>query len=145
MRCQWDQQGCPDTVSAVGARVAIAGLNIDGASATLAIRGTATSRRGDVGSVKSALLVLLSALSLSAYVSYAPAPLRPSAMAAEPRTRTLDLEQVREEVASIAPDARWSGPCLDRLALFAVALLNSRSIAAARAGIQSAQDRDGSI
>jgi len=89
--------------------------------------------------VKSALLVLLSALSLSACVSYAPAPLRPSAMGAEPRTRTLDLEQVRTEVASIAPNAGWSGPRLDRLALFAIALLNSRDIAAARAGIESAR------
>jgi len=89
--------------------------------------------------VKSALLVLLSALSLSACVSYAPAPLRPSAMGAEPRTRTLDLEQVRTEVASIAPNAGWSGPRLDRLALFAIALLNSRDIAAARAGVESAR------
>lgn len=89
--------------------------------------------------MKSTLTVLLSALSLSACASYAAAPMVPSAFAAEARTRTLNLEQVRERVASIAPDAGWSGPRLDRLALFAGALLNNRDIAAARAGVDSAQ------
>ena len=89
--------------------------------------------------MNSTLTVLLSALTLSACASYTPAPIRPSAMATESRTRVLDLEQVREKVASIAPNAGVSGPRLDRLALFASALLNNRDIAAARAGVDSAQ------
>ena len=89
--------------------------------------------------MKSTFIVLLSALSLSACVSYAPAPVEPSALAAEARTRTLNLGQVRDKVASIAPDTTWNSPHLDRLALFATALLNNRDIAAARAGVASAQ------
>ena len=88
--------------------------------------------------MKSTLIVLLSALSLSACVSYAPAPVEPSALAVEARTRTLNLGQVRDKVASIAPDATWSGPRLDRLALFASALLNNPDIAASSAGVDSA-------
>lgn len=106
---------------------------------TVAITWPATARRWSLGRVKSTLTVLLSALSLAACASYTPAPIQLAGMAADAQTRALDIEQVREKVAFLAPDADWSGPRLDRLALFASALLNNRDIAAARAGVDSAQ------
>lgn len=101
------------------------------------------SNQGVEPALKLHLAPLAAALSLAGCVHYEPAPVDTQTLARQRASGRLDEGVVADKVRAIAPEAAWVPGQWNKLSLLAAALLYNPDIAAAQAGIETAEAQAG--